>query len=366
MLTILIIDDDAPAAEQAKKSIQKLDGEVQCYIGGFENAKKLIIQYRPDIVVLDLLGPITEVETPGMGIREFIWKDHFCPYIVWSAEPSRHDDEYPLHPFAKSVKKGSGAEQKLNQEIQGMMPYIETLKEIDDYNKRQFSLAMQEVSPKILTTITAEEKQVDIITRVGRRRIAARIDELQSDDDALAPWEMYVCPPVSDNLRLGDIVKKADGNSNDPNVFFVILSPSCDLIDTEGRAPKVSEVLVAQCIPTRDGLDRANLGGLSSKKSNRLKGQFLSPGHLNGIIPLPKYFEKIPSMSADVRKLRLIPMQDLRNKQEYDRVASIDSPFRELISWAYMQTSCRPGLPERDYDAWIKEIAGDLDSARNT
>lgn len=363
MLTILIIDDDADAAEAAKKSIQKLDGGAQCYICGFEDAKKLIIQHRPDIVILDLL---LGSEMPGMDIREFIWKDHFCPYIVWSAEPERHDDEYPSHPFAKSVKRGSGEEQKLNQEIQGMRPYIETLKEIDDYNKRQFSLAMQEVSPKILTTITAEEKQVDIITRVGRRRIAARIDEVQSDDDALAPWEMYVCPPVSDNLRLGDIVKVVGRDSSDPNSFFIILTPSCDLIDTEGRAPQVSKVLVAQCIPTRAGLDKTNLKGLPLKKlKDRLKGQFLSLGHLNGIIPLPKYFEKIPSMAADVRKLRLVPMQDLRNKEEYDHVASIDSPFRELISWAYMQTSCRPGLPERNYDAWVKEITGDLDSAGN-
>ncbi len=367
MLTILIIDDDAAAAELAKKSIQKLGGEPRCYICDFENAKDLIIQYRPDIVVLDLLrGPIAEVETPGMGIREFIWEDHFCPYIVWSAEPWRHDDEYPLHPFAKSVQKGSGAEQKLNQKIQGMRPYIETLKEIDNYIKQQFSLAMQKVSPDILTDITPEKEQVDAITRVGRRRLAALIDELSPNDDALAQWEMYVCPPVSDNLRLGDIVKVVGGDSSDPNSFFIILTPSCDLIDTEGRAPKVSKVLVAQCIPTRAGLDKTNLKGLPAKKlKDRLKGQFLSLGHLNGIIPLPKYFDKIPSMAADVRKLRLIPMQDLRNKEEYDHVASIDSPFRELISWAYMQTSCRPGLPERDYDAWIKEIAGDLDSARN-
>lgn len=360
MLTILFIDDDADAAEVAKKSIQKLDGGAQCYICGFEDAKKLIIQHRPDIVILDLL---LGSEMPGMDIREFIWKDHFCPYIVWSAEPERHDDEYPLHPFAKSVKRGLGEEQKLNQEIQRMRPYIETLKEIDNYIKRQFSLAMQKVSPDILTDITPEKEQVDAITRVGRRRLAALIDELSPNDDALAPWEMYVCPPVSDNLRLGDIVKVVGRDSSDPNSFFIILTPSCDLIDTEGRDPKVSEVLVAQCIPTRDGLDRANLGGLSSKKSNRLKGQFLSPGHLNGIIPLPKYFDKIPSMAADVRKLGLIPMQDLRN--EYDHVASIDSPFRELISWAYMQTSCRPGLPERDYDAWIREIASDLGAAEN-
>ena len=368
MLNILIIDDEADVAELAQNSIQGQDAEVQCYIcTDFGKAKNLIVKHRPDIIILDLLlGPIAEDKASGLGIREFIWNDHFCPYIVWSAEPWRHDDDYPLHPFAKSVQKGKDSEQKLTQEIQEMKPYVKILKEIDSYIKQQLSFAMRDVSPEILAATPVEEEQTDTIRRISRRRLAALIDEQQSNDDMLEVWEMYVCPPVSDNLRLADIVKTADGDSNDPNSFFIILTPSCDLIDTENQHPKVSDVLVAQCIPTYDGLDRTNLKGLTSKKlKERLKGQFLSPGHLNGIIPLPKYSKRIPTMAADVRKLRLIPVQDIRDERKYKRVASIDSPFRELISWAYMQTACRPGIPERDYNTWVEEVASDLESARN-
>ena len=396
MLSVLIIDDDADAAEQAKEAIiEELDGEVQCRIcTDFGDAKKLIVQYRPDIIILDLLhGPVAESKTPGLDIREFIWKDHFCPYIVWSAETWRHDDHNQPHPFAQSVQKERDAERKLPQKIQDMRPYVETLKEIDNYIKRQLSVAMQDVFPDIEDAIPVKEERVDAIRRISRRRLAALIDEQQSDDDVLAAWEMYVCPPVSGNLMLGDIVKAADGDSTDPNSFFIILTPSCDLVGTESRKAKVSDVLVAQCVPTRDGLDRTDLKNLLlgkvkvGKLKDRLKGQFLSPGHLNGIIPLPEYSGKIPTMAADVRKLRLIPIEDVRKDQKcdrvmstdspdqtqpgagqvqkYDRVASIDSPFRELISWAYMQTACRPGMPERDYDTWAKELAGDVDSSKN-
>lgn len=369
MLSVLIIDDDADAAEQAKEAIiEELDGEVQCSIcTDFGEAKKLIVQYRPDIIILDLFyGPIAESKTLGLDVREFIWEGHFCPYVVWSADTRSHDDRYPLHPFAQSVQKGRDAERKLPQKIQKMRPYVETLKEIDNYIKRQLSVAMRDVSPEILDATPDEEERVDTIRRISRRRLAALIDEQQSNDDVLAAWEMYVCPPVSGNLMLGDIVKAADGDSTDPNSFFIILTPSCDLVGTESRKAKVSEVLVAQCVPTRDGLDRTDLKGLSlGKLKDRLKGQFLSPGHLNGIIPLPEYSEKIPTMAADVRKLRLISIRDIRNSQKYDRIASIDSPFRELISWAYMQTACRPGTPERDYDTWAKELVGDLDSSKN-
>ena len=40
----------------------------------------------------------------------------------------------------------------------------------------------------------------------------------------------------------------------------------------------------------------------------------------------------------------------------YLRMCSIDSPFREQIIWNYMQTSCRPGVPDRNVDNWAVDI----------
>ena len=42
------------------------------------------------------------------------------------------------------------------------------------------------------------------------------------------------------------------------------------------------------------------------------------------------------------------------------RIASIDSPFRELVAWAYLQIACRPSLPDRDFDSWRDEIVEDV------
>ena len=43
-------------------------------------------------------------------------------------------------------------------------------------------------------------------------------------------------------------------------------------------------------------------------------------------------------------------------QHDYFRVASVDSPFREQIVWAYMINSCRPGMPDRNMDLWAKEL----------
>jgi hypothetical protein len=40
-------------------------------------------------------------------------------------------------------------------------------------------------------------------------------------------------------------------------------------------------------------------------------------------------------------------------------VASVDSPFRELVSWAYMHVDCRPGLPVRRLDEWCQQMCKD-------
>ncbi|MYK60628.1 MAG: hypothetical protein F4034_01405 [Chloroflexi bacterium] len=62
-------------------------------------------------------------------------------------------------------------------------------------------------------------------------------------------------------------------------------------------------------------------------------------------------------MAADLRDLELIPVGAIGVEgEEFLRVASVDSPFRELISWAYLQVAGRPGLPQRDLDGWIHDI----------
>ena len=77
-------------------------------------------------------------------------------------------------------------------------------------------------------------------------------------------------------------------------------------------------------------------------------------------------------MMADLRDLELIPLakiDGIHGGKEYARIASIDSPFREAVTWAYLQNAGRPGLPDRDLEAWCGEIldsvkAEDRDAAR--
>ncbi len=112
----------------------------------------------------------------------------------------------------------------------------------------------------------------------------------------------------------------------------------------------------------KDGLDRTSLKGMGlSKLKERLPGTVLSHGYFEAVVPFPCLKGRIPTMAADLRSLEFLPLADIGSSgKAFLRIASIDSPFRELVSWAYLQIACRPGLPDRDYDAWCDEIVKQL------
>ena len=145
---------------------------------------------------------------------------------------------------------------------------------------------------------------------------------------------------------------------DDPTSFYIVLTPSCDLVGSGGQKPKVERVLVSRCCTTKDGINKIGWSDIGKKKlAARLPKVLLNPGYFDTILPLPAFEDRVPLMAADLRDLYLLPLDKIgRDSGDYERVASIDSPFRELVAWAYMQVGCRPGLPNRDVDAWSKQI----------
>jgi CTP synthase len=83
---------------------------------------------------------------------------------------------------------------------------------------------------------------------------------------------------------------------------------------------------------------------------------------------LPELPGLIPHLSLDLRDLDLIDLGQIGNRGTagitYERVATIDSPFREQMAWAFLQIAGRPGLPDRDFSATIEGIVAALSHAK--
>lgn len=108
----------------------------------------------------------------------------------------------------------------------------------------------------------------------------------------------------------------------------------------------------------KDGFAFTGMKGIAPKRlgENIIKA-VLTHGYYEGLIPFPCLKGRIPTMAAYMRDLEFIPVSDVGIvDMPFLRIASIDSPFRELVAWAYLNTACRPGLPDRDFDSWRDEI----------
>ena len=356
MLSVLFIEDDRASIEEILRRIRQERTDIESRVHDFEGAEEVIRSFRPDIVVLDLWQGIVDGDNQGAEKLDFIWNRRFCPVIVHSAQPDISEEH--RNEFVREITKGQDSPRAVLDAIDELRPHVEVLREAEEHIRDSFSIAMRDVAPSVFDVFTDPDRRKDSIIRAGRRRLAALMDAVPGDGAILASWEQYVFPPISSNVFLGDILREADGDPGEPAVFRVVLTPSCDLVSGDGRDPKVNEVLVAKCLSMRDGLDRTVLKGAKPVRlKERVISTVLSPGHFESIIPFPALQGHIPTMAANLRDLELIPLDDIGIKDgRYRRVGSLDSPFRELVSWAYMRVSGRPGLPDRDLESWRDEI----------
>ncbi len=365
MLKLLFIEDDQKAIEPVLRFIKAKIKNVCYMVSEFKNAEEKIISFHPDIVVLDLLleGASPDEETEGLKTRNFIWNQHFCPIIIYSGVKEIYDYECDPHPFEKSIKKGAKSPQKVLKAINEFLPHVNALKNAENDIRHSFSCAMRDVAPYAFEVLDDSEQRNDMIKRSGRRRLAAQMDEISADGTNLAGLEQYLYPPISRDIRLGDIFKQEGGANEDPAAFRVVLTPSCDLVSSCGRSAKVRDVLVARCHSINDSLQLSSWKNIRIDKLKSNLSGTLAQGYFETIVPFPGLKNRIPPMAANLRDLELIPIEKI--KTEFSRIASLDSPFRELIAWAYLQTAGRPGLPDRDIDAWRDEIIENVKNERS-
>jgi CTP synthase len=372
MLKFLFVDDqlndDSSSASIAAKKLESID-EYSVTRSGFGDAEKHIEDIVPDLVIIDLQEESDSGDHKFTGTEtcEWIWRNRFCPIVVYSAFPDHISDDHKSHPFVEVVTKGRKGVEDLESSITKLRPHIDSIREAEQNIRNEFSVAMREVAPYAYEVFKSDPTQRDnAIIRSGRRRLAAFMDGLSNDGNVLASWEQYLFPPVCQDTQLGDVLRKSEGNQDDPASFRIVLTPSCDLVASNGRNPKIDKVLVANCCSTNDGLELMNQKMASKKLKSRLPNVVLSRGYFEAIIPLPCLEGRIPTMMADLRSLEFIPIAEIGlSDKTFLRIASIDSPFRELISWAYLQIACRPGLPDRDFNSWCDEIIASLPDEGN-
>jgi DNA-binding NarL/FixJ family response regulator len=358
MKTVLIIDDDPEYHELLTEAIRAaFDGVVcNCEADFVKGVDRVAIE-RPDAVILDLMEGLQSPNLPGAKTWRSIWDGSFCPIVIYSGtdadiEPAiRHGQR-----FVTRIAKGDGSLPKVVASLQSFAPFAESV--------RSLRVEVDAVIHKVLRD-TAGDGHMPMddaahLLHAGRRRIAASMDDpTLIGNRKMMSWEVYLVPAVGQDCLTGDILFKQGCSRSAPESYRLMLSPSCDL----ARGGKIPAALVAKCFPSAAMLDKFKKA-VEPTDDKDLKKQLtslaLSQGTWNGWLPLPAFADILPASAANLKDLELIPIASIgaidSSTHEFVRVASIDSPFREQVAWAYLTTAARPGMPDRDLKSWAEEL----------
>ena len=360
-MRVLVIDDDPRVRENLRDVLEEAGGW-HVIEQGFDNVVGALETNRPDFVVLDLIeGSGADGADSGNASFKRIWETWFCPVIVYSAFPDQQ--RFGPHPLVKCVRKGSGSDDLVRDRLTVLRPQAEMIAEVHAEFDTHIREALRDSTVQLSEQLESQSNGVRSLARSVRRLVAARIDEGAYDEEPLHAWERFVVPPLGEHPLTADLLHRAGAEWNDPGAFRLVLTPSCDLVRRGDKRARADRILVASCEPVRQ-LDTLK-SGKRSRKLQKLRSQ-LNDGAIGPHLPIPRLQGQVPSMVANLKRLELLDWaqivldDDVRESQteqpRYRRIASTDSPFREMITWSYLRIAGRPGLPDVNADAWATEI----------
>ena len=375
---VLVIDDEqsvrkvltSELTEEGASAGDGLRWEVQSQ--GFDRIEDALASFRPDLVVLDIVeGPIPHgVDSGNRSFRE-IWDTWYCPIVVYTGNEGER--AFSESDQVVEVIKGPGSEMRVVAELQKFVPVARMIRSVHEDFDGRIREALRDSVRTLRSQIGTDDDGLvnSILRRAVRRLVAAQVDVGASEGGTLEPWERFVIPPLGKHLLTADILRKGDAEWSTEDAFRLVLTPSCDLVHWGSSPPKAAHVLVARCEPigalgTLKLQPERCLNNKGKKSQRRRLKDMVREGIAGPYVPIPRFRDHVPLMVANLKRLELIPWDriqehtsatELDNGQEaFQRIASTDSPFREMVVWAYLRITGRPGVPEIDVDGWVNHI----------
>lgn len=355
-LRTLFIEDNPTLSSNLKKFF---DGEV--FSGHtlrtkntteFEEGISLVEQYDYDLVVLDLQKEGKDFdEMAGIKILERIKNIAFIPVIFYTGHANKIQDL--VSEIVGVVNKGDGFD-NLKQEIQRIIDSRIALLKGQVYNLLRESLRKYfwetvDVDKKVFVPGKSDVSLGYLLLRRFANSLSKEnIKHLLGDDkiktDKAHPMEFYIFPSSGGEYEAGEILYQH-------NVFYIVLTPTCDFIEEGNRKRKVGKVLLAIAQDLKDTEfykkfesnkekhkdDFARI--IESRKGDRY---FFLPG-----TPF------LPNLLLDFQSKTMFDYEELKN---FSRVAKLDDPYAQSMISSFIRYYNRIGFPDIDSDYVIMHL----------
>lgn len=374
-LKVLFIEDDEKLGQSL---IANFEGEIISgyqikaeVVNVFEEGIEYILKFDFDLVILDLFKDKEEKdEEAGIKVLNQIRRNAFIPVIFYTGHAYKIDDL--ISEIVGVVSKGDGIE-GLTLEIERIINSKIAL------IKRQIYDHLKETLRKYFWETVDTDKKVFIpgkndvslgyllLRRFANSLSKEKIKRLLGDDkikiDKAHPMEFYIYPVHPDSVieeyQTGEILWKAD-------IYYVILTPLCDLtLRTDGKR-KAEKVLLAStfkfnslpdyikydCLKKKLEKSKDEIGKLSNYEG-KLKNWMKNRGGDQDryfFLPITPF---ITNQIIDFQHKTMVTYEDLK---EFTRVAKLDDPYAQSMISSFIRYYNRIGFPDIDTDYIIQNI----------
>ena len=373
-LCVLLVEDDRENLDLLLESLPSEIDEHALHWEGcadFDEALRRVEVRRYDLVVTDIYRDredrqkgINPDDDRARDIVARIRDARFCPVVAFT------DGSFPASlqegPFVKLADKSKGDDQvieKLKELLDTGIPGIarKLHDELDRAGGSYLWNFLEGDWERLRKNGLAEPL---VLERLIRRRAAMQIGRLDpvaqdpSEVDSVEAVEYYIHPPVSEELRLGEILKHKEGDA-----FRVVLTPHCHLAVQDGaEGPRAEFVLTVKTVRPTDIPDAfPPPGRTEAKKLRNLARYAQSPAELGK--PRGRYwflpcFLDMPDLFCDFLQLESIPYQEIN--ADYSRFAVLDTPFAEALQSCFARFYSAvglPGLTEGFRRRWLQRVS---------
>jgi CheY-like chemotaxis protein len=372
---LLIVDDDATLCDQVREYLEGeslADPEDHMQVEAltdFSAALEALEARRFDVLILDVrlqAGGETPEQEAGVVALEAIRKRRFVPVVFYTGLPHLvRDLETPLIRVVEKTRDLPDLLEALQSIFATHLPmvsrallhHLETVQR--DYmwnfvaqNWDQFGDTPDRTA---LAHLLARRLAISL-SGPGIHQLAHDLGDSVSDgavEGKVHPMQYYLMPPVEPAPLSGDVYK---GQVGDQNGYWVLLTPSCDLV--AGRE-KADWVLFARCVLLTEQVEYKGWSENLSQSSNKVKKDLEALlGNNRGVSQRERFHFlpgalSLPDLLVDFQQVEALPRSSMSNLQ---RLASLDSPFAEALLSRFIRYFGRLGTPDLDLDAEVARL----------
>jgi len=368
---VLAVDDDPANLDRLERIFERgigFDGDTFKFtkITSFDDGLELIRTARFDFIFLDVhenagdpdpnAEPNAE-DQKGEELLEALKKIRFSPVIFYTGYPKKV--EHLSSPVVRVLEKGATVDEVRNE-----------VKEILNTKLPHLSNYIENKSREYIweTLSSVWDKIPDIsppdIALLLARRLASNLSENVIKDilgigkDYIKPLEMYIYPPI-ELCSPGDIYQQKDTFEH-----WIVCTPACDFEQKKAQNVLLAKVHslseyegVANVKAARENHRNANSSDAKAikvlkNKVTKTESQLRNFVNNGG----PKRYRFLPGtffIESSYIDFQCIKSINLEENEGYDKVCTLDSPYREQVINLFSNYYGRIGTPDlKNEDTW--------------